>query len=43
MIGDYTDDYQLDERFIVVDDKSEPLKGQGTWVLLQSSFLTVDD
>lgn len=42
VIGDYADDYELDERFIVVDDKSEPLKGHGTWVLLQRGFLTVD-
>jgi hypothetical protein len=42
VIADFADDYRIDERFMHVDDRHEPLRTAGTWVLLQRGFLTVE-
>ncbi len=40
--GDCPDDRRLDERFIELNDISEPVATAGTWVLLRRGFLTVE-
>lgn len=42
VIADYTDDHCIHEDFRTVENEREPLRTEGTWVLLQSGFLTVE-
>ena len=42
VIADYPDEYRIHEEFRVVVPHGDPLRTEGTWVLLQSGFLTVE-
>jgi hypothetical protein len=42
VIGDFPDDYRIDEHFVQVSDRTKPLKTVGYWVLLQSDFRTIE-
>jgi hypothetical protein len=42
VVGDLTCDCLVEERFIRVADRREPLTTAGTWVLLQRGFVTVE-
>ena len=42
VIADYPGEYRIHEEFKVAVPQGEPLRAGGTWVLLQSGFLTVE-
>lgn len=42
VIADYSDEYRIHEQFRFVLPRGDPLPTEGTWVLLQSDFLTVE-
>lgn len=42
VVGDYPDEYRIHEVFRVVEPHGHPPRTEGTWVLLQSGFLTVE-
>lgn len=42
VIGDFPDDYRVHEEFIAVEEPRQPIRAEGTWVLLQRGFLTVE-
>ena len=42
VIADFPDDHLVREDLIAVEDPREPLRTEGTWVLLQRGFLTVE-
>ena len=42
VIADFPDEYRIEERFVDVADRREPLRTVGTWVLLQRGFETVE-
>jgi hypothetical protein len=42
VIADFPDDYRMHEEFITVGEPRNPLRTEGTWVLLQRGFLTVE-
>lgn len=41
VIGDFPDDFDLDERFVEVSDRTALLPTAGTWIVLQRGFTTL--
>lgn len=42
VIADFSDGYRIHEEFVAVEEPRQPLRTEGTWVLLQRGFLTVE-
>lgn len=40
--ADFSDSYRIHEEFIAVQEPQQPLRTEGTWVLLQRGFLTAE-